>query len=840
MYIKATGSTKTMSLVPVNYDLTFEPDFDRFTFVGKATIDAKLTKPSNVIRLNAAEIAVRRCAVIHNKQQIRAKTRTDERTESLTITTPRKIGGNIRILIEFTGILNDRLVGFYRSQYKDKSGKTKYLATTQFEAADARRAFPCIDEPAAKATFDITIITEKHHTAISNMNLISKKPIGSKTQHRFARTPIMSTYLLYLGVGEFEFLSSRQGRVQYRIVTTKGNSRNGKFALDLCKKLVNSYEKYFGIKYPLPKLDLIAVPDFASGAMENWGAITFRETILLYNPKTSSTQTKQFIAEVVSHELAHQWFGNLVTMKWWNDLWLNESFATFMATKFVDKFYPEWKLWDQFLDDTMNTAMGLDALHSSHPIDVKVRAPSEIREIFDAISYDKGGCVLRMLENYVTEAKFRQGLRQYLKKYSYKNAEGNDLWNEIGAAAKMPVRAMVTSWIRQTGFPVVVAERQNTALRLRQKRFVFEQKGRMRGQWYIPVSVKAGKKTVTKLMTKMQDMLSVGPDGLVINSGRPGFYRVKYSPSMLEQIKPMVADKSISHIDRWAVQNDLYALCVSGDDTTGRYLEFTGAYEDEDDYIAVSNVAANLFSLYIKTINEPFSYQIKSVAHEFFSKVFARIGWDAKKGEPHTNALLRSQVIGALGRLDDEEVISEANKRFGAYLKNPQSLNPDLQGAVFSIVAWSGDGKTYEKLLGLYRKAKSQEEKLRFLSALSSFKDERLLLRALNFSQTKEVRSQNMHLPIMQTASNPYGKPLLWPWLQKNWRKVRVKVGPGSPLLNRIVASISQVADSTMEGQIRSFFRKNPTPGTERTLDQTLERMRINSALLGRMREEYS
>ncbi|TBR22344.1 MAG: M1 family peptidase, partial [Candidatus Nitrosotenuis sp.] len=726
------------------------------------------------------------------------------------------------------------------SQYKDKNGKIKYLATTQFEAADARRAFACWDEPAAKATFDITLITEKIHTAISNMNIISKKSLGKKLVYKFAKTPIMSTYLLYLGVGEFEYLSSRQGKVQYRIVTTRGNSSKGKFALDLCKKLVTSYENYFGIKYPLPKLDLIAVPDFASGAMENWGAITFRETILLYDPKTSSTQTKQYIAEVVSHELAHQWFGNLVTMEWWNDLWLNESFATFMATKFLDKFYPTWKLWDQFLDDTMNVAMGLDSLHSSHPIDVKVNKPSEIREIFDAISYDKGGCVLRMLEGFVTEKNFRAGLRTYLKKFAYQNAKGDDLWNEIGKEAKMPVRIMINSWIRQVGFPLVDAKRQNSTLVMSQKRFVLEQKGKEKGLWHIPISVTQGSATKNKLVTKQHDAIPISKSNIVINSGRHGFYRVKYSPDLLDDLKDSVLQKSLSHIDRWALQNDLFALCVSGDGAAKNYLDFSKSYENEDDYITQSNVAGNLYALYNRTIEEPFNYEIKAIVYDFLKTVFARIGWDAKKGEPHTNALLRSFMIGSLGKLEDEEIIAEARKRFEQYLKNPHSLNPDIQDAVFSTVAWSGDSKTYQKMLELYHKVKTQEEKMRFLGALCSFKDEALLLRTLDFSQTKDVRSQNMHVPIIRIAGNHYGKKIFWPWLKKNWKSLHKKVGVGSPLLNRIVASISAVADSSMENEIKRFFKANPTPGTERTLDQTLERIRIHTNLLQRLRLEFA
>ncbi|MEM3172562.1 MAG: M1 family metallopeptidase, partial [Candidatus Nitrosotenuis sp.] len=591
-----------MQARPLHYELTFEPHFDDFTFSGKEMIDVVVSKPTNTITLHAAELKIKSCYAVLAGQKIQTKTKLDEKKETLTIVLQKKIKGRIKLFVDFTGILNDRLVGFYRSQYKDRHGKTKYLATTQFEAADARRAFPCWDEPAAKATFDVSLITEKNHTAISNTNVISKKNLGSKTLFKFARTPIMSTYLLYLGVGEFEFLSGKIGKTVIRIATTKGNSSKGKFSLDICKKLLRAYENYFGVKYPLPKLDLIAVPDFASGAMENWGAITFRETILLYDPKTSSTQTKQHIAEVVSHELAHQWFGNLVTMEWWNDLWLNESFATFMATKFVDKFYPEWKLWDQFLEDTMNTAMALDALRSSHPIDVKVNSPSEIREIFDAISYDKGGCVLRMLESFVTEKVFRAGLRKYLKKFAYKNAKGDDLWNAIGKEAKMPVRTMVNSWLRQVGFPLVEVQKQDSKLIVTQRRFVHEKKGKEKGLWQIPLAVSQDGKIIRKLVTKQQDVIKVKDGPLVVNSGRAGFYRVMYSPDLLYELRQLVSEKTISHIDRWALQNDLFALCISGDNTTRDYLDFTSQYEDEDAYITQSNVASNLYFLYNKAI----------------------------------------------------------------------------------------------------------------------------------------------------------------------------------------------------------------------------------------------
>jgi len=831
-----------VKVFPVNYVLEFEPIFKNFTFIGKEIITVECKESVNTIIMHCAEIKIKSCRVVNNDVIQKAVTKTDANKEELVITIKNKIKGRAFIEIEFIGDLNNRLLGFYRSQYK-QNGKTKYLATTQFEAADARRAFPCWDEPKAKATFEISIIVENKFTAISNMPIMSKKRLKNKTLYKFAKTPIMSTYLIYLGVGEFEYLTGKIGKVQVRVITTKGNKSKGKYSLELGKKLLSSYEKYFGIKYPLPKLDLIAIPDFAAGAMENWGAITFRETILLYDPKTSSTRTKQYIAEVISHEIAHQWFGNLVTMKWWNDLWLNESFATFMATKFVDKFYPEWDLWNQFVDDAMNNAMALDSLKNTHPIDVKVNSTSEIREIFDAISYDKGGCVLRMLEHYVGESNFQKGLKKYLASFKYKNAEGKDLWDAIGKISKMPVRSMVQTWLKQPGFPVVEIEKQDSTLHLKQRRYVLESdKKSNKGLWFIPLSVGLQNELFQKLFTKKSMSVKLPKDniGFVANFGRKGFYRVKYDEGTLIDLKMLIDQKQIPAIDRWAIQNDLFSLCVSGDETVRSYLDFSDAYYDEDSYLATVNVAHNLSSLYFRAFDEDFSDQIKNYTVKYLKKILHDLGWDPKKTDKHTDALMRGFVIFTLGKLNDEEVTTESKNRYKQFLKNKNSLSPDLVEPVCSVMAWNGNSKTHAELTRLYRNAKTTEEKLRFLGAMCSFKDPKLLLKSLNFSQTSEVRSQNMQLPIMKIAGNPYGKKILWPWLKRNWPKLSKKVGRGNPLFNRIVASISSIADDSMEKEIRQFFKKNPTPGTERTQEQTLERIRINSKFLRNMRKEFS
>ena len=830
-----------MDVVPVNYKLTFEPDLKKFTFDGLETISINCKKSINVITMNSAELKIKSCIVKSGQKIIKSSFKTNDKKEELQIKLDQKISGVCSVDLEFVGILNDRLLGFYRSRY-EQNGKTKYLATTQFEAADARRAFPCWDMPEAKATFEISIIADNKFTAISNMPIKTKKKIENKTQYNFQKTPLVSTYLIYLGVGEFEYLSGKAGKIQIRVVTTKGNTSKGKFSLELGKKLLTSYEKYFGIKFPLPKLDLIAVPDFAAGAMENWGAITFRETILLYDPKTSSTRTKQFIAEVISHEIAHMWFGNLVTMKWWNDLWLNESFATFMATKFVDKFYPEWDLWNQFVEDAMNVAMGLDSLKTTHPIDVKVNSPAEIREIFDAISYDKGGCVLRMLENYVGEPNFQKGLKKYLSDFKYKNAKGQDLWDAIGKASKMPVTSMINTWLKQPGFPLVEINQDGNNLKIKQNRYLLESTKKFsKGLWSIPLSLGLEKETSKTLFSKksMSVKLPKNTIGFVANYGRKGFYRVKYDEGILLDLKMLVDEKRLPPIDRWAVQNDLFSLCVSGDEQVRNYLDFSDAYFDEDSYLASVNVAHNLASLYFRAFDEKFVEEIRSYAINYFRKILSNLGWEPKKSDKHTDALLRTFAIAVLGKMNDEAVTDEAIKKYKKFLKSPRSLSPDLIETICSIAAWNGNSKTFAELKKLYTNAKTMEEKLRFLGAMCGFQDKKLLVKTLDFSQTSAVRSQNMQLPIMKIAGNPYGDKVLWPWLKKNWKKINKKVGHGNPLFNRIVASIAGVADDSMEKEIKLFFKNNPTPGTERTQSQTLERIRINSKFLRTMRKEF-
>ncbi len=825
------------NVTPIHYELEFEPDFKKFTFNGKEKISIKASRPTNKITLNAAEIEIKKCHVEWNGKKIKAKIRTDAKSEEITITLSKKISDKALLSFDFVGQLNDKLVGFYRSKYQ-YNGKERFLATTQFEAADARRAFPCWDEPEAKATFDVSLLVDNGHTAISNMPIKSTKIQNKKTLYKFDTTPIMSTYLLYLAVGEFESISSRAGKTIIRVITTKGKKHQGKLSLEFTKQFLTYFEKYFKISYPLPKLDMIAIPDFASGAMENWGAITFRETILLYDPKTSSTETKQHIAEVIAHEIAHQWFGNLVTMKWWNDLWLNESFATFMATKAVDMLYPEWDFWDQFLISEMTGGLSLDSLKSSHPIDVPVKSPADVRQIFDEISYNKGGCVLMMLENFIGENNFRQGLHNYLKKHEYSNATTEDLWNSLGSISRQPVRQMMNTWIKQVGYPLIEIQLKDSKLKLSQKRFLLENNGESKqGKWIIPLSVRVDDKVVTKLM-RNQVTIPYRSSWFKINDGQKGFYRVKYDENSLDILGKLIEEKTISNVDRWSIHHDLYALCISNQISLRDYLGFVGHYEDEDDYVVLSDIISSLNFVYTILSNEKTGQEIKEFNQKFFNKIFERLGWDATQGEKSTTVLLRTQVLSSLGKLDDEDIIREAKVRFSNLLKTGK-LNPDLRGPIYSIIAWSGNSATYQKMLNLYLKAPTQEEMVRLLSSLANFQDKKLLAKTLAFTLSNKVRTQNLFQPISRMVTNPQGKELVWPWIKQNWKGIVTRFGVGNPLLNRIVGSVSIETKLEKEKEIKKFFMQHRVPGTEMKLAQTLERIRINARFVQNVRKEF-
>ncbi len=470
------------TVLPKKYQLKLQPDFSKFTFQGEETVDIEVVEATTEIALNSADLKIA-SAVLHRSGTSSTATNIalDKSRQTVTLTFAETIpAGDASLEISFTGELNDKLHGFYRSEYTDPEGETRYLATTQFEATDARRAFPCWDEPAHKASFDLTLVIPSDLVAISNNPVVEEVAVeGGLKSLRFGETPVMSTYLLAFVIGDLVAIHEQANeRTKVGIYTTRGKEDQGRFALDTSVKLLSFFNEYFGIPYPLEKLDHIAIPDFAAGAMENWGAITYRETALLVDSENSSAGTRQRVAEVVAHEMAHMWFGDLVTMEWWDDLWLNESFASWMGTKAVDWLFPEWQMWTQFVNMDTTRALSLDGLKNSHPIEQEVKDPAEVSQLFDAISYSKGASVIRMLEQFLGPEVFRKGLFQYLSAHQYGNARTADLWSALEEASGQPVTSIMNSWTNQMGYPVLRVESDTTGkdleLTLHQERFVYD------------------------------------------------------------------------------------------------------------------------------------------------------------------------------------------------------------------------------------------------------------------------------------------------------------------------------------------------------------------------------
>ena len=560
------------TVLPRKYRLTLKPDFTSFTFEGSESVVVQVAEPTSEIVLNAIDLEIASASIQQSGSSTAASSITyDEERQTASLGFSQNIAAGAATLdIVFTGVLNDRLHGFYRSEYTNPEGEQSYLATTQFEATDARRAFPCWDEPAHKASFEVTLVVPSDLVAVSNTPIVEEtEPEPGLKSITFGETPVMSTYLLAFVVGDLVGIHQQANeRTEVGVWTTRGKEDQGEFALDTSVKLLSFFNDYFGIPYPLEKLDHIAIPDFAAGAMENWGAITYRETALLVDQANSSAGTRQRVAEVVAHEMAHMWFGDLVTMAWWDDLWLNESFASWMGSKAVDWLFPEWDMWTQFVNMDTNRALSLDGLKNSHPIEQEVKDPAEVSQLFDAISYSKGASVIRMLEHFLGPEIFQQGLQRYLSAHLYGNARTEDLWSALESTSGQPVTSIMDSWTKQMGYPVLRVETSesggNLDLTLHQERFVYD---RLEEEtepepevWQVPVGVSSGgaSDTSSMVMDSRQANLRVAAPSTTgaeegwfkVNPEQTGFFRVNYSQEDWERLVPAIRQRQLPATDR--------------------------------------------------------------------------------------------------------------------------------------------------------------------------------------------------------------------------------------------------------------------------------------------------
>ncbi len=848
-----------MYILPRNYNLTFEPDLEKFTFRGDEIITFELKEKTKQICLDAVDLDIQKCKLYSSSEveknnrfssrQARTINRislfkVDQKSEKLIINFSQELKpGKYKLFIEFQGVLNDKLAGFYRCRYQ-VDGSEKYLATTQFEAADARRAFPCIDHPSYKATFDVSLIVDKDLTAISNALPVNSSVESSRRDDstngkkiiKFATTPLMSTYLVYFGVGEFEFLKNKYKDILLRVVTTPGKSQYGEFALECAKKSLEYFEKYFDYGYPLKKLDLVAVPEFASGAMENWGAITFRENALLFYPKKSSKATRQRIAEVVAHEIAHQWFGNLVTMKWWDDLWLNESFATYMAYKVLDHYWPDWDVWSQYITDTVFEGMALDGLNSSHPIKVTVKNTSELDELFDEIAYEKGGSILRMLELYLAKEAFRNGLKNYLKKNKYRNAQATDLWNTLEIYSEKPIVKMMKKYVQQVGFPEVKIELKNNILRLNQSRFLLG--GDMNGEkmeWLIPYHlgttwIQDGSSLLDK---KVKDInLKSDYKYLNLNKDYAGYYISNYSEDLLDKLGRNI--NVLNNQEKLGIIHDLFALILAGKiDLQNLYHFINSFFIKEKSSVLLHYIISKLTGIFLLLRDET----AKKLAKKFSKEALEIVGYEPKKNENILDSYLRAIALSSLTLFEDREVKHFTNKKFISYLENEKSLHPDLRSVIYSSALWFDD-RNYIALKNEYEKSIVQEEKAKLLSALGWSKNKLQIGETLKYIMTPSVPFAFLPYAVSSTARNLYAREIVLEWLMMNWSKLLERSGGlATMLLRRILQSVIPICGISREKQVELFLRKNKVAGLGRTIEQVLEELRINTRFVNRYKK---
>ena len=854
---------------PSHYDLTLTPNFDDFTFAGEVDIQVRVESGATEIMLNCSEIEIQEASVswtdgngAHEQPATGISYNADAETATIGISADATAGAaeNHHLRMKFTGELNDKLRGFYRSQYTNPEGETAYLATTQFEATDARRSLPCWDEPAAKATFQVTLNIPEEMSAVSNTPIIEERPSGTpgvKTV-RFDVTPIMSTYLLAYVIGDLTHIEKEaaDGTV-VGIWMTRGKEEQGRFALDTSVKLLSFFNDYFGIPYPLPKLDHLAIPDFAAGAMENWGCVTYRETALLVDPANSSAGTRQRVAEVVAHEMAHMWFGDLVTMEWWDDLWLNESFATWVGTKAVDWLFPEWSMWTQFVNMDTNRAFSLDGLKNSHPIEQEVLNPAEVSQLFDAISYSKGGSVLRMLEHFLTPSAFRVGLNVYLNRHSYANARTTDLWTALEETSGQPVNTIMSSWTGQMGYPVLDVAASSTAsglaLEIKQERFVFDS---VLGDaasddddeeqvWPVPLTVTAdGAGMTATLVNAATGNVAVetppNPDWFKVNPDQTGFYRVNYTDADWDRLVPVVEQKTLPATDRLGIQNDAYALSRAGLLPVTRFLSMAQAYRGEDDASVWSDLATNLREIEGLISEEPCVDAFRAFGRNLFGPAAQRSGWEPRPGEGHLDSLLRSTVLSQAGVYGDPAVLAQAQGLFESYQADPSNVRPDLRGVVFSLVAQEGDRAVYDRIWELERGAELHEEKIRLLMSLARFRDGGLLRETLDRSLSDDVRLQDTIFVVSAVAANTRGRDIAWEFLKDQWDEFDRRYGGGGFGLMRLVSITNAFTTNDKRDDVAAFFEAHPTPTAERTIRQALERITLNVAWLDRNRAELA
>ncbi|KAM8706831.1 hypothetical protein ACLKA7_011000 [Drosophila subpalustris] len=849
------------ALVPTHYTLYLHPELDTGHFTGQELITIKVIEPTRQIILHSDKLTINQAYVLGKQVD---KYELDPVREFLIIDLSEELSVNevITLGVLFEGQTLNKLVGLYSSSYQTPTGQQRKIATTKFEPTYARQAYPCFDEPAMKATYNISVIhpSEGNYDAVSNMNKWESQNLGENTMASFGTSVPMSSYLACIIVSDFDSKSSVVkadgigADFPMSAFATPHQLNKVDFALDFGTAVTEYYIQYYKVAYPLPKLDMAAIPDFASNAMEHWGLVTYRETALLYDENYSSTLNKQSIAGVLAHEIAHQWFGNLVTMKWWNDLWLNEGFARFMQYKGVDAVHPDWGMLEQFQIMALHPVLVFDAKLSSHPIVQKVESPSEITAIFDTISYEKAGSILRMLENLVGSERFEQAVTNYLKKFTYDNTVTDDFLTEVAAlVTEFDVKELMGTWTEQMGYPVLNVERStNAGFTITQQRFLSNkdsynedaEPSKFDYKWSVPITyfldTSESNEVNSLIFRYTEDAVGVAVNTDVkwikLNAHQVGYYRVNYESSIWNQIiQQLIENPSRFDIaDRAHLLDDAFALADASQLAYSVPLEMTAYLAQETDFVPWYVAAAKLQTLKRNLMYTDSYVSYLDYARQLLTNVYKEVGWTVD-ADNHLKNRLRVSVLTAACALGLPDCLDQAAQRFSTWLQNPTAANrpaPDLREIVYFYgMQQTSSESNWEKLLALFQSETDASEKSKMMYGLSAVQDAQLLYRLLELASDESVvRSQDYFTCVQNIAANPVGEPIVWEYYREQWPQLVERFGLGDRVLGRLIASItSRFASQVKLEEVQHFYNKYPESGAGASpRQQAIETIKYN------------
>ncbi len=815
------------TVVPSRYELTLTPDLRTAAFAGEETVTMTVGEATREVLLNAADLEIGAVLAWDERgRQVAARAELEPAHERARLVFAEPLAPGVwRLRLAFTGALNDKLRGFYRSRYRDADGVEHLLAATQFEATDARRAFPCWDEPAFKAVFGATLVVDEKLAAVSNTRVLETRPgprPGTKAV-RFADTIVMSTYLVAFIVGELEATDPVMvGRTPVRVWGMPGKQPIARFGQAIAAFSLEFFEQYYGMPYPGDKLDLLAIPDFASGAMENLGAITFRETALLVDEKTATHNELERVADVVAHEVAHMWFGDLVTMAWWNGIWLNEAFATFMEMLCVDAWKPEWERWVTF-GVSRAAALALDGLRSTRPVEFPVTAPKEAEAMFDALTYEKGASVLRMLEQHLGPEAFRDGIRRYLARHAFGNTETRDLGAALGAADVME------AWVFSPGYPVITVAEAGGRLVLAQERFTYlpapADAGRQR--WQVPVSLRlqAGGvvRTEKRLLTGTEERLELpgALDWVIVNAGGHGYYRVRYAPPLLGALAAHAAAVAIP-IERFNLVNDAWASTVAGVSPLAEYLELTARFRAETDRNVWTGLIGS-FAYLNRALDAAERPRLQALVRDRLGPMVLRLGWEPRAGENELTRQLRGDLLGAIGTLGDDPAVQARAREI--YRGDPTLVDPPVLSAAIAITAFAGGPAEYDDALSRFKTARTPQDEQRYLYALAAFRQPELAAQTLERTLNGDVRTQDAPFVVRGMLMSAYVRELAWRFARTRWQEMAARYPPSA--YRRMWEGVVGLATPALEREVIEFFRTTAIDLGGKKLAQYLEQLRI-------------